>query len=122
MNLLIIQARMGSTRLPGKVLKTIKGFSMLELQHRRISPSKLADKIVIATTTNPEDRAIEAFCEEKGIPCYCGSDWDVLDRYYRTALLYNPTNVIRITSDCPLHSHSVIDFAVAEYIQGGYDY
>ncbi len=122
MNLLIIQARMGSTRLPGKVLKKIKGHSLLEIQHMRIKPSKLVDEILIATTTNPEDDAIELFCKEANINYYRGSDWDVLDRYYQAAKKFNPTNVIRITSDCPLHHHSVIDFVMAEYLKSGKDY
>jgi spore coat polysaccharide biosynthesis protein SpsF (cytidylyltransferase family) len=122
MNLLIVQARMGSTRLPGKVLKEIKDLPLLEIQYLRIKGAKLVDKIVIATTTNPEDEAIEEFCTSKGIVCHRGSDWDVLDRYYRAALPFKPTNVIRITSDCPLHHHTVIDFVVDEYLKSGKDY
>jgi spore coat polysaccharide biosynthesis protein SpsF (cytidylyltransferase family) len=122
MNLLIIQARMGSTRFPGKVLKQIKGYSLLEIQHMRIRPSNLVDKIIIATTTNQEDDAIEKFCKLKNINFYRGSDWDVLDRYYQAAKKYNPTNVIRVTSDCPLHHYSVIDFAINEYTKSGKDY
>ncbi len=122
MNLLIIQARMGSTRLPGKVLKTIKGVALLEIQNQRIKKSKLVDEIIIATTTNIEDDAIEAFCAEKNILCSRGSHWDVLSRYYNAAIPYQPTNVIRVTSDCPLHHFSVIDFVINEYLKSGNDY
>lgn len=122
MNLLIIQARMGSSRLPGKVLKTIKGLPLLEIQNQRIKASKLVDKIIIATTTNKEDDAIEGFCQEKNMLCFRGSDWDVLDRYYQAAKNHHPTNVIRVTSDCPLHHHSVIDFVIHEYLNSGKDY
>lgn len=122
MNLLIIQVRMGSTRLPGKVLKEIKGHSLLEIQQMRIRPSKLINEIVIATTTNPEDDAIEFFCKEKNIQYYRGSDWDVLDRYYQAAKKFHPTNVIRVTSDCPLHHYSVVDFVIEEYLKSGKDY
>ena len=122
MNLLIIQARMGSTRLPGKVLKTIKGLPLLEIQNQRIVKSKLVDEIIIATTTNSEDDAIEKFCLEKNILYSRGSDWDVLDRYYQAAKKYNPTHVIRVTSDCPLHHHSVIDYVINEYLKSGKDY
>lgn len=122
MNLLIIQARMGSTRLPGKVLKTIKGIPLLEIQQMRIRPAKLVDEIIIATTTNPEDDAIEQFCNDKNIQCSRGSDWDVLDRYYNAAKKYNPANIIRVTSDCPLHHHSVVDFVIDEYLRSGKDY
>jgi len=122
MNLLIIQARMGSTRLPGKVLKEIKGVSLLELQQLRIKKAKLVDQIVIATTTNPEDKTIEDFCVSKSYTCSRGSDWDVLDRYYQAALAFQPKNVIRLTSDCPLHHHLVVDFAINEFLSSGCDY
>jgi spore coat polysaccharide biosynthesis protein SpsF (cytidylyltransferase family) len=122
MNLLIIQARMGSTRLPGKVLKTIKGHPLLELQQMRLAASKKADQIVIATTTNPEDNAIEQFCRERNISCSRGSDWDVLDRFYKAAITFSPDNIIRITADCPLHHHKVLDFVVEEYLKSGKDY
>ena len=122
MNLLIIQARMGSTRLPGKVLKQIKGYALLELQQLRIKSTKLVDKIIIATTTLPEDDVIETFCMDKNILCSRGSDWDVLDRYYMAALPHQPKNVIRLTSDCPLHHYSVIDFVVNEFLISGKDY
>ncbi len=113
---------MGSSRLPGKVLKEIKSHSLLEIQQMRIRPSGLVDKIIIATTTNKEDDAIEAFCKQKNIDCSRGSDWDVLDRYYQAAVQYNPVNVIRLTSDCPLHHHSVVDFVINEYMKSGKEY
>lgn len=122
MNLLIIQARMGSSRLPGKVLKQIDGHSLLELQQIRIKPASLVDKIVIATTNNEEDNLIEDFCLQKSIAVSRGSDWDVLDRYYQAAKPYSPLNVIRVTSDCPLHHHKVIDFVINEFLQSGKDY
>lgn len=122
MNLLIIQARMGSTRLPGKVLMDINGNSILENLIDRISPAKTIDKTVVATTTNPEDAAIEEFCKKKNIACSRGSDWDVLERFYNAALPYQPKNVIRVTSDCPLHHHAVIDFVVKEHEASGKDY
>ncbi len=118
----VIQARMGSTRLPGKVLKTIKGFTLLELQQERIKDSKLIDKVIIATTTNAEDDAIAEFCDNKNIAYYRGSDWDVLDRYYRAIEPYNPSTVIRLTADCPLHHYEVIDFVIEEYLETGKDY
>jgi len=113
---------MGSTRLPGKVLKKIKGYTLLELQQLRIKTSKLADRIIIATTTNSEDDAIAEFCSSNNILYSRGSDWDVLDRFYQAALPFNPTNVIRLTADCPLHHHEVIDFVIKEYLVSGKDY
>ncbi|MES2680976.1 MAG: glycosyltransferase family protein [Bacteroidota bacterium] len=122
MNLLIIQARMGSSRLPGKVLKEIKGHSLLEIQQLRINQSKLVNKIVIATTVNKEDDAIEAFCKAKNIDCFRGSESDVLDRYYQAAKPFSPDHVIRVTSDCPLHHHTVVDFVIDQYLLSGKDY
>jgi spore coat polysaccharide biosynthesis protein SpsF (cytidylyltransferase family) len=122
MNLLIVQARMGSTRLPGKVLKEIKGMPLLAIQYSRIQQSKLVDKIVIATTTNSEDDAIEQFCRNNDILFSRGSDWDVLDRYYQAAKPFQPDTIIRITSDCPLHHHTVVDFVIEKYTQSGKDY
>jgi spore coat polysaccharide biosynthesis protein SpsF (cytidylyltransferase family) len=122
MNLIIIQARMGSSRLPGKVLRPIKGMSLLEIQQLRINGSRYAHKSVIATTTNEEDDAIASFCVEKGIAYSRGSDWDVLDRYYQTAKSEHADHIIRITSDCPLHHHSVIDFVFSNYLETGCDY
>jgi spore coat polysaccharide biosynthesis protein SpsF (cytidylyltransferase family) len=113
---------MGSSRLPGKVLKEIKGHSLLEIQQMRIKPSRLVDQIIIATTINPEDDAIEAFCINNKILYSRGSDWDVLDRYYQAAKKFNPTTVIRLTSDCPLHHHTVVDFVINEYLISGKDY
>lgn len=113
---------MGSTRLPGKVLKKIKGYTLLELQQQRIASSKLVDNIIIATTTNAEDDAIAAFCSSNNIQFYRGSDWDVLDRFYQAALPFNPTNVVRLTADCPMHHHEVIDFVIEEYLKSGKDY
>ena len=123
MILAIIQARMGSTRLPGKVLKKINHQSILENLMERIKPSKLIDEIVIATSTNPEDDAIEALCKNKGYNCSRGSDWDVLDRFYQASLKSKEVKtVVRLTSDCPLHSHKVVDFVVAEFLKSGKDY
>lgn len=123
MNLLIIQARMGSTRLPGKVLMKINEKSILEHLVSRITPSQSIDQIVIATTTNTEDDALAQFCLAKGWAYTRGSDWDVLDRFYQTAKQYPQVkNIVRITADCPLHHHSVIDFVVKEYENSAKDY
>ena len=123
MNLLIIQARMGSTRLPGKVLKKINHQSILENLYERVAHSKLVDAIVIATTTNVEDDAIEQLCINKAWKYFRGSDWDVLSRFYlATQQFNNVENIIRVTSDCPLHSHKVVDFVINEFLKTGKDY
>jgi spore coat polysaccharide biosynthesis protein SpsF len=111
----IIQARMGSTRLPGKVLKDIKGQPMLWHVINRVSYSELIDKIVVATTDNKEDDKIEYFCKTNDISSYRGSQKDVLDRYYQVARIYQADLIIRITSDCPLIDPSIIDKAIRNY-------
>jgi len=123
MNLLIIQARMGSTRLPGKVLMKINHQTILENLVERVAPSKLVNKFIIATTTNTEDDAIEQLCKQKNWNCFRGSDWDVLSRFYFAAKQFdNVTNVIRATSDCPLHTHKVVDFVIDEFNKSGKNY
>jgi spore coat polysaccharide biosynthesis protein SpsF (cytidylyltransferase family) len=111
MNLCIIQARMGSTRLPGKVLREVNGKSILQNVIDRLSPSSLLDKIVVATSTNSEDQAIEDFCLSKKILCSRGSDWDVLDRFYQTALEHGAKS-----------GDKVVDFVVGQFKTLGVDY
>jgi spore coat polysaccharide biosynthesis protein SpsF (cytidylyltransferase family) len=113
---------MGSTRLPGKVLKDLDGKPILEQLIDRIAPSRTISKLVVATTTNQEDDAIEAFCRKKGITCSRGSDWDVLARFFEAAKPFKPDTVIRLTSDCPLHHYKVVDFVVEEFKKSGFDY
>lgn len=125
MNLCIIQARMGSSRLPGKVLMEVAGKPILQQVVDRIRPAGLIDKIVVATTTNPEDDAIEKFCSEHNIDVCRGSDWDVLSRFYETACKFGSKagdNIIRICCDNPIHSHKVVDFVVAQFLKYGVDY
>jgi spore coat polysaccharide biosynthesis protein SpsF len=112
----IIQARVGSTRLPGKVLMDVAGESMLARVVNRTGRAKELDAVVIATTTQPADDAIVRLCHEQGWPFFRGSEEDVLDRYYQAALVYEADVVIRITSDCPLIDSGVIDKVVEEFL------
>lgn len=104
-----IQARMGSTRLPGKVLKKILGKPLLEFLIERVSCSHEIDDIVVLTSHKTEDDAIVSFCEEKKIHYFRGSEDDVLDRFYQSALQRNVDGIVRITADCPLIDPEVID-------------
>jgi spore coat polysaccharide biosynthesis protein SpsF (cytidylyltransferase family) len=125
MNLCIIQARMGSSRLPGKVLMDVNGKSILQNLLDRLKPSTFVNEFVVATTLNPEDDAIESFCLENNIKCFRGSDWDVLDRFYQCALQLNAAegdNIVRICCDNPIHSYKVMDFVGAEFLKLGVDY
>ncbi len=122
MILAIIQARMGSSRLKGKVMRDFGGKTMLETLVNRIKPSRKIDKIVIATTIEPEDDKIAEFCLTSHVACFRGSEWDVLDRFYQTALSYAPNAVVRLTADCPLNSFQVVDEVIEKYQDGQFDY
>ena len=113
----IIQARMGSTRLPGKTLIDICGKPLLEHVLDRIQKSTKIDKIVIATTDNIEDKPIVDFSARRGISCFCGSEEDVLDRYYQCAKLYKGDIIVRITADDPFKDPEVADLIIEEILQ-----
>jgi spore coat polysaccharide biosynthesis protein SpsF len=118
----IIQARMGSTRLPGKVLADIRGHAMLFHVVRRTEAAETLDKVVIATTTEPANDAIVAWCGEHQVDCFRGNEMDVLDRYYRAACQYNADAVVRITSDCPMIDPQVVDKTVNAFLSEQPDY
>ncbi|MBV9573045.1 MAG: glycosyltransferase family protein [Acidobacteriales bacterium] len=105
----IIQARMGSTRLPGKVLMDIAGEPMLARAVKRTRRARSLASVMVATTDLSEDDAIAALCSERGWACFRGSEADVLDRYYQAALKFDAQAVVRITSDCPLTDPGLID-------------
>jgi len=118
----IIQARMGSTRLPGKVLKDIGGETMLGRVVRRTQRATLLNDLVVATTVEPVDAAIVSECLRLGVPSFRGDENDVLDRYYQAAESYEANAVVRITSDCPLIDPEEIDSVVRVFLNEGPDY
>jgi spore coat polysaccharide biosynthesis protein SpsF len=105
----IIQARMGSTRLPGKVLKDLAGEPMLARVVERTRRAQTLDEVVVATSDLAADDSIEQICAQRGWSCFRGSETDVLDRYYRAALQFNAGLIVRVTSDCPLIDPQLID-------------
>jgi spore coat polysaccharide biosynthesis protein SpsF len=111
-NLIIIQARMGSSRLPGKVLMELEGKSILEHIINFLKFSKLTDKIIVATTTLKEDDAIEHLCTQLHIDYFRGSSDDVLNRFYECAKLFKGEIIVRITCDNPLIDPSLVDEAI----------
>lgn len=113
----IIQARMGSTRLPGKILKTVNGKTLLEYQIERVRRAKLIDEIIIATTTKESDDSIVQLCQQLSIPYYRGSEDDVLSRYYEAAINNNVQVIVRLTSDCPIIDPEIIDQTIRAYIE-----
>jgi len=119
---IIIQARKGSTRLPNKVLAEVEGHSMLWHLVQRLRHSKFAPEIIIATTTSERDNPILDIAAELGVKSYVGSEDDVLDRYYQTALNFKIDIIIRITADCPLIDPEVFDKVLIFYLENDYDY
>jgi spore coat polysaccharide biosynthesis protein SpsF len=118
----IIQARMGSTRLPGKVLMEVDGVPLLEYQIDRIKQSKMLNKIIVATSILEQDDKIADFCDSHDILCFRGSENDVLERYYDCAKQYKVETVVRLTADCPLIDPQVIDQTIMLFQKESVDY
>ncbi len=118
----IIQARLQSSRLPGKVLKDIAGRPMLERVVARTQRARTLDEVLVATSTDASDDAVAAFCASMGIPCARGSLLDVLDRYYQAARQSHAEVVVRVTADCPVIDPALIDQVVDVFREGGFDF
>lgn len=113
----IIQARMSSSRLPGKVLRPITGQPMLTWVVERARRARRLDLVAVATTNDPSDDPLAAYCAEQGYPCYRGDLYDVLDRYYQAARHFQAEVIVRITADCPLIDPGLIDELAAAFLQ-----
>jgi len=118
----IIQARMGSTRLPGKVLKELRGHAMLWHIARRLRSVAGLTRIVIATSDVPGDTPLRDFAAGEGIDCYAGSENDVLDRFYQAAVQFQADPIVRVTGDCPFVDPDVIARLLDLYRTGGFDH
>lgn len=118
----IVQARMGSNRLPGKVLRNIVGKPMLQHIIDRLKICKQIDELIIATSNKHQDDDIENLCLNLGVKCFRGSEENVLSRYYFCAKENNADVVVRITSDCPLIDPELIDDVIAFFNKSSYDY
>jgi spore coat polysaccharide biosynthesis protein SpsF len=119
---IIVQARMTSTRLPGKVLLPLAGEPMLARLIERLRRVQLADVVAIATTQNAADDPIVALCDQLGVPSYRGSELDVLSRYCECAEQLSAEVVVRVTSDCPLLDPALIDRIISSYQKSDADY
>ena len=117
-----IEARMSSTRLPGKTLKMLNGKPMLEQMIKRLKRVKLADKIVIATTVNPADKPIVELAKKLGIGFYQGSEDDVLDRVLKAAKKYDLDLIVETCGDCPVIDPGILDYEIATFLNNDYDY
>jgi spore coat polysaccharide biosynthesis protein SpsF len=114
--LAIIQARMSSSRLPGKVMLDIAGQPMLQHVIRRAKRASLVDQVLVATTTDPSDDVVERLCLQQELACYRGNLTDVLDRFYQAALQQHADVVIRLTGDCPLLDPDLIDLTLLAFL------
>ena len=120
--LLITQARMGSTRLPGKIFEKIGSKTLLQIHLERVRESKKISGVLVATTTSPDDDIVYEQSIKWGYQSYRGSENDVLDRYYHAARNIKPNWVIRVTSDCPLIDAELIDEVVGYALDKNFDY
>lgn len=108
----IVQSRMGSTRLPGKVMMPLAGKPILSRLLERLDRMKVPHRTVVATTTSAADDILANFCAEHGVDCFRGSEEDVLSRYFAAAQQFGADLIVRVTADCPLLDPAVIDQAV----------
>ena len=113
----IIQARMASTRLPGKVLADISGQPMLAHVVERVSSASTLSRVVVATTTDAIDDPVAQLCAERGYSCFRGHPTDVLDRYVQAAREFDAEIIVRITADCPLIDPALIDRTISAFLK-----
>ena len=118
----IVQGRMDSSRLPGKILADVAGQPMLSRVYIRTSRAVTVTEVVFATTTDSSDDPVAEYCDFAGIPFMRGSQYDVLDRYYQAAREFNANVVVRITADCPVIDPDLIDDAVNTLLGSEYDF
>ena len=120
----VIQARMSSTRLPGKVLMPIMGRPMLALQIERLRRSRRIDGLVVATSDQPTDDPIAAFCDGEGVSCHRGPLADVLTRVHDAAAAFDPPveTIVRLTADCPLSDWEIVDTCIDMHLAARDDY
>lgn len=118
----LIQARMSSQRLPGKVLLPLAGRTVLEQVVARVRSAQRLVAVAVVTSSEPSDDPIAALCQERKIPHYRGSLNDVLDRYYQAAKALGCDSICRITADCPLIPPELINLVASEFEAGNYDY
>ena len=117
-----IQARMSSSRFNKKVLKTVLGRPMLELEIERVQQCKRIDRVVVVTSTSLEDQQIVHLCGKINVDVFCGSLDNVLDRFYQAARKYHPDHIVRLTGDCPLIDPDIVDAMVQLYLEKKCDY
>jgi spore coat polysaccharide biosynthesis protein SpsF len=119
---IIIQARMGSTRLPGKILRPIHDKALLEHVLFRLGQLHHVATIVVATSATPQDDTVADFCRQHGVECFRGSEANVLERYYLCALQYGFKQIVRLTADNPFTDIDELDKLIALHLDTGSDF
>lgn len=120
--IIVTQARMASTRLPGKIMLEIEGKTLLEIHISRLKKSKEADAILIATTLSEKDAKVVEMANKFNVFSFRGSENDVLDRFYQATKPFNPEWVVRVTSDCPLIDPELVDQVITFAKENSFDY
>ncbi|MFJ8261828.1 cytidylyltransferase domain-containing protein [Rummeliibacillus sp. NPDC094406] len=118
----IIQARMGSSRLPGKILKEVNGKPLLLHQIERLRQCKEIDQLIIATTVEEQDNQIFEFCNHHNVSIFRGSENNVLERYYETWKQFGGDVIVRLTSDCPIIDYKIVDKTIRFFLDNEFDY
>ena len=121
----MIQARMGSSRLPGKVMKEVVGKPLLQHIIERLDFCDEIDKIIVITSDESENEPIKELCDSLSVDCFSGNELDVLDRYYQAAIVFNlndDDSIVRITADCPLIDPRIVDEVIKKHLDGNFDY
>lgn len=118
----VVQSRMSSTRFPGKIMKDVLGKTLLERMLERMQKSKKCGTIVVATSLNPKDDALEELCKKIDIPCFRGNEDDLLERHYLCAKMFDAQIVAKIPSDCPLIDPAIIDKGFDFFFENNYDF
>ncbi len=118
----IVQARMGSSRLPGKVMLPVENKTLISFLLDRIAHAKTVDEVIVAIPDTHQDQVLKQHLEEKGCSVYVGSEADVLSRYYEAASAFRAEVIVRITADCPLTDPALVDKMVSTFLEHNPDY
>jgi spore coat polysaccharide biosynthesis protein SpsF len=119
---IIVQARMGSKRFPGKIMKKVNGYPMLNHMLNQIKKSKLHDEIIIATSLKKENDIVRNFCKKNKINCFSGSENNLVNRFYLCAKKYKLDTIVRLTADCPLIDPTIIDLCIKKFLSKKFDF
>ena len=119
---IIIQARMGSKRFPGKIMKKVNGKPILYYMINQIKKSRLSDKIILATSIKKENNIVRNFCKKNKLSCFSGSENNLVNRYYLCAKEHRLDVIVRLTADCPLIDPEIIDLCIKKFLSKKYDF